>query len=314
MLTSTTTCIFYGKHIEVIQRMLDYDYLCGRGPSVVAVMVNDQYPRPMKVFFGDREIFIPQINTREDCKKFDATVLVNFASHRSASQVVKQALQVQLFEYIFTIAEGIPERETRELIALAKEHPTKLIGPSIVGGIVTGALRIGNTGGSRDNIMKSRLYTPGSVGIVSKSGGMMNELCRVVSHHTDGVHTAMQVGGDRFPMRRFDEVVLDYEATPAIKLIVLLGEVGNQDENKVAELIETKKITKPVIAWVAGESAELLHSEIQFGHAGAKANSDQETASYKNDRLRAAGAFVPESFEELGGLIASVYARSKTGD
>jgi ATP citrate (pro-S)-lyase len=66
---------------------------------------------------------------------------------------------------------------------------------------------------------------------------MMNELCRVVSHHTDGIHTAMQVGGDRYPMTRFIDIVQMYEQTPAIKMIVLLGEVGNQDENEIAELI-----------------------------------------------------------------------------
>ncbi|MBP7061730.1 hypothetical protein KA037_05280 [Patescibacteria group bacterium] len=69
-----------------------------------------------------------------------------------------------------------------------------MIGPSVVGGIVAGALRVGNTGGSMENIMASKLYRAGSVGLVTKSGGMMNELCRVISKVTDGVHTAIQVG------------------------------------------------------------------------------------------------------------------------
>lgn len=68
---------------------------------------------------------------------------------------------------------------------------------------------------------------------------MMNELCRVVSHHTDGIHTAIQVGGDRYPMTRFIDIVQMYEQTPTIKMIVLLGEVGNQDENEIAEFISS---------------------------------------------------------------------------
>ena len=68
---------------------------------------------------------------------------------------------------------------------------------------------------------------------------MMNELCRVVSHHTDGVHTAMQVGGDRRPMTRFIDIIEMYEQNPAIKMIVLLGEVGNEDENEIAARIST---------------------------------------------------------------------------
>lgn len=120
MLTSTTTCIFYGNHTAVLQRMLDYDWLCGRSPSVVAIMVNEQHPRPVKVFWGDKEIFVPQVNTREQCKQYGATVLINFASFRTAPSVIRQALETELFEYIFTVAEGIPERETRELIAVAE--------------------------------------------------------------------------------------------------------------------------------------------------------------------------------------------------
>lgn len=96
---------------------------------------------------------------------------------------------------------------------------------------------------------------------------MMNELCRVVSHHTDGVHTALQVGGDRYPMTRFIDIVRLYESTPAIKMIVLLGEVGNQDENEIAHLVKTGVIKKPVVAWVTGMTAEQLKTEVQFGHA-----------------------------------------------
>lgn len=311
MLTSTTTCIFYGNHTAVLQRMLDYDFLCGRNPSVVAIMVNDQHPRPVKVFFGNQEIFIPQINSWDAARDFWATVLINFASFRSAPMVVEQALESQLFAYIFTVAEGIPERATRELIALSKQYPqTRLVGPSVVGGIVAGVLRVGNTGGSRENIMTSRLYQPWSVWIVSKSGGMMNELCRVVSHGTDGVHTAMQVGGDRFPMTRFIDIVRDYEAHPEIKMIVMLGEVGNQDENEIADLIKNWSIKKPVVAWVTGTAAEWLKTEVQFGHAGAKANAAAETASYKNQQLRDAGAFVPDSYDELEVLITKIYQQN----
>ena len=79
------------------------------------------------------------------------------------------------------------------MIAAAQQSDVTMFGPSIVGGMICGVFRISHTGGSLENIIKSRLYQQGSVGIVSKSGGMMNELCRVVSKHADGVHTALQV-------------------------------------------------------------------------------------------------------------------------
>lgn len=93
---------------------------------------------------------------------------------------------------------------------------------------------------------------------------MMNELCRVVSKVTDGVHTAIQVGGDRYPMTSFQQVISRYQANPDIKLIVLLGEVGNEDENHIADMIKAGTITKPVVARVAGTSAEQITSEVQF--------------------------------------------------
>ena len=82
------------------------------------------------------------------------------------------------------IAEGVPERQTREIIAKAAEKSVALIGPATVGGIKPGCFRIGNAGGMLDNIVLSKLYRPGSVGYVSKSGGMSNELNNVIAKNS----------------------------------------------------------------------------------------------------------------------------------
>jgi ATP citrate (pro-S)-lyase len=76
------------------------------------------------------------------------------------------------------------------------------------------------------------------VAIVSKSGGMMNELCRIVSKHADGVHTALQVGGDRFPLTTFQDILQYFEQQDGIKIIVMLGEVGNKDELIIADMVK----------------------------------------------------------------------------
>ncbi len=162
--SSSSYCIFYGNHVDVLQRMLDYDFLCGRDPSVKAIMVSDKECKPQKVFFGNKEIFVPQVNKRSDLKRYAPfDTLINFASHRTAPAVIREALETKLFTNIFTVAEGIPEKDTREIIALNKKYNINLIGPSVVGGIVAGALRVGNTGGSLENIMASKLYRAGSV-------------------------------------------------------------------------------------------------------------------------------------------------------
>lgn len=103
--------------------------------------------------------------------------------------------------------------------------------------------------------------------------------------------------------------ILRYEADPEVKMIVLLGEVGGVEEYDVCEAIKTKNITKPLVAWCIGTCAGMFSSEVQFGHAGACANSQRETAVVKNLALAEAGAFVPRTFDDLGETIKSVFER-----
>jgi len=93
---------------------------------------------------------------------------------------------------------------------------------------------------------------------------MSNEMYRVISQRTDGIHTGIALGGDRFVCSTFRDIVLEYEADPEIRMIVLLGEVGSRDELEIAELLREKKITKPVVAYVSGSLAEKLSTEVQF--------------------------------------------------
>ena len=87
---------------------------------------------------------------------------------------------------------------------------------------------------------------------------------RVIGTRTDGIHTGIALGGDRFVCSTFRDIVLDYEANPEISMIVILGEVGSRDELEIAELLRDKKITKPVVAYVSGSFAEKLSTEVQF--------------------------------------------------
>ena len=141
------------------------------------------------------------------------------------------------------IAEGIPERKERELAALSKKLGKTIIGPATVGGMTAGAFKIGNTAGTIDNIKTSRLFKQGSVGLVSKSGGMINELFNIVSRNTDGVYEGIAIGGDRYPGSTFIDHVLRFEANPDVRMIVLLGEVGGVDEYEVGDMIDWINVT-----------------------------------------------------------------------
>eukprot|EP01032_Pedospumella_encystans_P034029 gene34029-38467_t len=154
----------------------------------------------------------------------------------------------------------------------------------------------------------SKLYRPGSVAYVSKSGGMSNELNNIIARNSDGVYEGVAIGGDRYPGSLFLDHMLRYNDNPEIKMMVLLGEVGGIDEYAVCEAIKSGRITKPLVGWVMGTCASIFPYEVQFGHAGAMARGDLETAAAKNTALAAAGAHVPRSFDAIGEKIYEVYA------
>lgn len=218
-----------------------------------------------------------------------------------------EALDCPTIKCVVIIAEGVPESQVRHMIAKASKLDKVIIGPATVGGLQAGAFKIGDAAGTITNVVESKLYRPGSVGLVTKSGGLSNEMYRLLSRYTDGVFEGIAVGGDAHPGSTLLEHVLRFEQIPEIKMIVVLGEVGGTAESDVAKAIEEKKITKPVIAWVSGTCAKLFPTEVQFGHAGAKSGSDSESAQAKNAALKAAGAHVPESFNEFHLVIEKVY-------
>jgi succinyl-CoA synthetase alpha subunit len=306
-----TTAIIFGNQEAAVQRMLDFDYLSGKeSPSVAAVVNPSGGSRGFtKVFFGWHEILIPMYNNLETAVKKhpESDVVINFASFRSAYEVSTEALNYPSIKTVVIIAEGLPERQTRELIALRKKLGKWIIGPATVGGFVPGTFKIGNAGGALSNLLMSKLYRSGSVGFVSKSGGMMNEMANMISLNSDGVYEGVAIGGDKYPGSTLVEHLLRYEANPDIKMMVVLGEVGGKDEYEIADAIKKGEIKKPMVAWVTGTCAKVFPSEVQFGHAGAMARGEAETADAKNAVLKEAGAYVPSSYDDLDDLIREVY-------
>ncbi|XP_067088884.1 ATP-citrate synthase isoform X1 [Osmerus mordax] len=305
-----TKSIVWGMQTRAVQGMLDFDYVCSREEPSVAAMV---YPftgdHKQKFYWGHKEILVPVYKNMGDAMKKHprVDVLISFASLRSAFDSTMETMQYPQIHTIAIIAEGIPEAQTRKIIKVADEKGVTIIGPATVGGIKPGCFKIGNTGGMLDNILASKLYRPGSVAYVSRSGGMSNELNNIISRTTDGVYEGVAIGGDRYPGSVFTDHVLRYQDTPGVKMIVMLGEIGGTEEYKICQGIKQGRITKPVVSWCIGTCATMFSSEVQFGHAGACANQASETAVAKNQALKEAGAFVPKSFDELGELIGSVY-------
>lgn len=307
---STTRSFVYGLQPRAIQGMLDFDYSCGRETPSVAAMI---YPfgghHIQKFYWGTKETLLPVYTSVDEAvkKHSEVDVVVNFASSRSVYSSTLEILSYPQIKAIALIAEGVPERHAREILYTAQSKNVLIIGPATVGGVKPGCFKIGNSGGMMDNIIASKLYRPGSVGYVSKSGGMSNELNNMLSLYTNGTYEGIAIGGDRYPGSTFIDHLLRYEQDPECKMLVLLGEVGGVEEYRVIDAVKEGKIKKPIVAWAIGTCAKMFATEVQFGHAGSMANSDKETADAKNRAMREAGFIVPDTFEDLPQVLKETY-------
>ncbi len=310
LFTRDTQAIFWNNNRSAIQRMLDYDYVIKRDkPSVAAIVAPTSSNKFDKFFFGTDEVMIPIYRSTEEAAAAhpNADVLLNFASFRTAYDVTMDALKLPQFKTIMITAEGIPERLARIMNKTARDKGVLIIGPATVGAITPGAFKVANIGGTIENIVKSKLHRPGSCGLVTRSGGLFNELCNIIALNADGIADGVAIGGDRFVGSVFVDHLLRMEKDPNVKYMLLLGEVGGREEYKVIEAVKSGKITKPVIGWCIGTIAEHFSSGVQFGHAGASANADEETAVAKNKAMKEAGIHVPDSFNDLPHVIKGVY-------
>jgi ATP citrate (pro-S)-lyase len=312
LFTKNTQSFIYNNQVKASQRMLDFDYASGRETPSVAAIINPTGANGyQKFFFGTREILIPLYKMLANAAKAhpNVDVMINFASFRSAASSTEEALLIPQIRTIVIIAEGVPERRTKLIRAKAQALGKVIIGPATVGGIRAGYFKIGNAGGTIENIIESKLHRPGSVGFVSKSGGLSNEAYNIIARNTDGLYEGIAIGGDTYPGSTLLEHLFRYENIPDVKMLVCLGEVGGNAEYEIAEALKAKKITKPLVIWVTGTCSKAFKTEVQFGHAGAKAGSEVETADAKNAALRAAGAIVPNSYDDYDQKIKETYER-----
>lgn len=305
-------CILYGYHQSAVQRMLDFDTLCGNDKSVCAVVEPRKSNKTYDPFFHNNKAFLmPIYNDLKECVKNETfSTVICFMSFRSTYNTCRDIFDnaSHCVKHIIIIAEGVAENETRKIEIEAKQKGITIYGPATVGGIFPEQFRIANTGGSIDNLLRCRVHQKGSVAFATRSGGLLNELANIIAQKTDGIHSGLSIGGDRYPGIGFLQTIMTYERNPEIKMIVLLGEHGGVQELMVGEAINKGWITKPVIGWCLGTSADYFDETMQFGHAGASATTAYESAVFKNKWMKEKGGIhVPHSFEDLPSMIENVF-------
>ena len=307
--TEEATILAVGSYGPGYQAVIDFDKLCGRAePSIKAIVGGNK--RFEKFFWGKEEVLIPCYATIAEAKKSVPSVnwLFNVTSARRAYRVTEEFFVQYPDAYgAHLFAEDIPEIEA---IALSTHYVAKgktIVGPAGVGLIVPGALKLGVVGGVDWRQLKANhLEQAGSVAVLSASGGMINELITMVTRSGNALSFALCFGGDRFPATTPGDAFLAAEADTATKTIVYYGELGGTDEYELAELVRTRQVTKPIIAYIAGIIGEKFTTPVQFGHAKALAGSHDETASAKREALRAVGVTVAESMRELTDLVTQL--------
>lgn len=293
-----------GSHKGIIQSILDFDFLCGRKePTVKYIVATGR--KSERYFFGTHEVLIPVKASVQDIpedNKHQVTYAMYLSSGRRMFVTVSEALET--FPHLIgcnVFAERVPERHALELAHIAAAKGVWVLGGASVGLMVPAHLKLGAIGGTEaTQLEKSRLLEEGGqMAVVSTSGGMVNEIIRTVANSGYGVSFALALGGERFPMLSPEQALLSAQADPKTRSIAYFGELGGDDEYRIVELVQQKKITKPIIAYIAGSVADLFEQPPQFGHAKAMASSKKETAEAKSAALREAGVCVGKTYGEF---------------
>jgi succinyl-CoA synthetase alpha subunit len=192
---------------------------------------------------------------------------------------------------IVCVTEGLPVQQMLRVYRHLKGKKVRLIGPNSPGILNPGQANIG--------IIPAMCAVPGQIGVVSRSGTLMYEVCYNLTRHQFGQSTIIGTGGDPIKGTRFVEILEMFESDLETEKVVLLGEIGGHEELEAADYIQNE-MTKPVVAFIAGTSAPFGKP---VGHAGAVIEENSHTAQYKKDVLAAAGAHVAGTPDEILDLL-----------
>lgn len=223
-----------------------------------------------------------------------------FVPARMAAGAVAEAAEAGI-RLVVCITEGIPVHDELRLIdRLTVDHPhARLLGPNCPGIISPGRCNVGITPGE--------IAQPGGpVGVVSRSGTLTYQALQELTNRGIGQTTCIGIGGDPVPGTRFIDCLQAFEDDPDTQAVILIGEIGGDEEERAAEFVATA-MTKPVVAYVAGVTAPPGR---RMGHAGAIVSGSSGGAAAKVAALREAGAHVVANPSELGDRMATVLSRT----
>ena len=201
---------------------------------------------------------------------------------------------------IVIVTERIPRRDVAEMVELANLRGARIIGPNCLGVIVPDVIKMGGIGGPAKDAAKS--YKKGSIGVISRSGGMTTEMSSTLSAAGLGISTAVSIGGDAIIGSTYAELMPLFEADEETQGIVIYTEPGGRMEAELARWVTENNSRLPIVAFMAGRFMDEMPG-MSFGHAGTIVEGKEDTATEKITRLEAAGIRVVERIDEIPDAV-----------
>lgn len=240
---------------------------------------------------GQKMDDVPVYNSVGDAVKehrIDATVI--FVPAKFASAAVRDAADAKV-PLIITITEGVPVLEMLEAYHYVKKQGLRMVGPNCPGLISPGKCKIG--------IMPYHIHRPGNIGVISRSGTLTYEVVYNLTKHEMGQSTCVGIGGDPVIGTSYIDALEMFEKDPETSGVVVIGEIGGDDEEKAAEFIRNS-MTKPVVAFISGRTAP---PGKRMGHAGAIISGSSGTPEAKVKAFEDAGVPVADKPDEIPDLL-----------
>jgi succinyl-CoA synthetase alpha subunit len=203
-------------------------------------------------------------------------------------------------ELIVIVTERIPRGDVAQMVELAGLRGARIIGPNCLGIIVPDVIKMGGIGGPAKDAAKA--YTPGPVGVISRSGGMTTEMSSTLTAAGLGQSTAVSIGGDAIIGSTYAELMPLYEADEQTEAIVIYTEPGGRMEAELAEWVRRNDSRLPIVAFMAGRFMDEMPG-MSFGHAGTIVEGKEDTAAEKIARLGSAGIVVAEEISQIPDLV-----------
>ncbi len=254
-------------------------------------------PSPAAVSVEAISVVIPPERDITSRSRVDGSVVC--VPPRFTRDAVFEALENGI-RLIVIVTERIPRRQVAQMVELANLRGARIIGPNCLGIISPGEAKMGGIGGPAANTRVA--YRKGSVGIMSRSGGMTTEIANTLTAAGLGQSTAVSIGGDAIIGTSYAELMPLFEADPETKAIAIYSEPGGRMEAELADWVQENNSRLPIVAFMAGRFMDEMPG-MRFGHAGTIVEGRADTAADKIERLRKAGIDVAERIEEIPDLI-----------